>query len=134
MDFLAKIFGWVKRILGWVDLAQQWLDAVEANYPGLVGIVKAIYDSLQDKINKAKGEFEATPTVSTEKAYELAKAVAREQAIGLIEEATSGSPRAIPEPILRAVFEMIVLKHGDYSYYEQDAVKKHALWILSKRG
>lgn len=134
MGFIEKIFGWIKKFFSIVDLAQQWLDEVETQYPGLVGIAIAIYNSLQDKIKKAQDVVNASPTPGNEDALDAIKANAREKAIDLMKDATSGSPRAVPEPILRAVFEMVVLTKGDYSWYDQKHVREHAVEILSRRG
>lgn len=131
MGFIDKIFGWLRTAFKWVDLANQWLNDVETNYPGLITIIKAIWDSLQDKITQAKDEYSRT---GNEVALDAAKAKVREEGVTIALNTFKASPRFIPEPVIRAVWEMITLKHGDYEYYDLQKVKEHALYWLSKRG
>lgn len=130
MNFLTKLFGFIEKALSWFDFFVSWINKVRVAYPGLVEIVTPLVQDWSVVIDGAK---------TNEEEVALQKQ-ARETIVEAVKEATSGSPRAVPEQAIRATIEAVVytekVKKGTYrgTYYEAKDVRDHAVKILSTGG
>ncbi len=136
MDFLQNLIETVKRIIGIVEGVLSglidFLTMVRTTYPGLIELMVPLIGSAQAVIDAVKR------TGGTEAEIEEAQDQAREDVITQAKELTSGSPRAVPEHIIRMTLEAIVeglkFEREGVSRYEAKEIRDHAVDILSKYG
>lgn len=115
------IMKWIGKIREWLTLADSVVAWGEDNYPGLLEVIMPLINYTWDMVGKGN----------------MTKSEAREWAVGEAKEQLRGSPRFVPEWVIRIFIEAIVgkMKHMKLgpSYYDKEEVMRHAHEVLSGR-